>query len=183
MGDFVCPLKIGDCVNNTQICKIFFCSPQGGMRRSRRTKTLVLISDHTQQTQQTSGFINPFNPYLDRWTGPIFLYTGMGLKGDQSFYYRQNRTLYESDRNGVEVHLFEVFDKKKSYKYEYQGIVKLAGPPYEPYMTTQPDANGLPRKVCIFPLKKISAVEEQITVSKEDFDLLQELKKLIAQQK
>lgn len=110
------------------------------MRRSKTTNTLVLISDHTKN-----------NPYRDKWYGEIFHYTGMGLTGDQSFSYRQNKTLSESESNGVEVHLFEVFDSIEP-KYEYQGIVKLAD---VPYMSKQPDAAGNLRKVCIFPLKKV----------------------------
>ena len=39
----------------------------------------------------------------------MFLYTGMGLIGNQDFHYMQNKTLYESRTNGVTVYLFEVF--------------------------------------------------------------------------
>ena len=51
----------------------------------------------------------------------------MGQTGDQNLDYAQNKTLYESGDNGVEVHLFEVY---KSGEYIYQGIVNLAGEPY-----------------------------------------------------
>ncbi len=123
------------------ICEIFRSASQGGMRRSKRTNTLVLISDHTNK-----------NPYQDRWLGGILLYTGMGLVDNQSFQYRQNKTLSESNFNGVEVHLFEVLDDSTAAKYVYQGVMKLAG---RIFMARQPDANGNLRDACIFPLKKI----------------------------
>jgi hypothetical protein len=46
----------------------------GGMRRSLKTNTLVLISDRTKL-------------YKDRWENGIFHYTGMGRKGDQRLSY------------------------------------------------------------------------------------------------
>ena len=38
-------LKIGVEISNDEICALFKCSPQGGMRRSLETKTLVLVSN------------------------------------------------------------------------------------------------------------------------------------------
>jgi hypothetical protein len=64
-------LNSGDTINNSQLTDIFKCSPQGGMRRSRRTNTLVIVSDHTRGI------------YEDRWIDDILHYTGMGLEGDQ----------------------------------------------------------------------------------------------------
>ena len=144
-------LKLHERITNAEICAIFKCSPQGGMRRSKKTNTLILISDHTKN-----------NPYQDSWQGKIFHYTGMGLIGDQSFDYRQNKTLSESASNGVEIHLFEIFDSIDP-KYEYQGIVKLAG---EPYICEQPDANGNMRKVCIFPLAQVNHGSKFCSLSK-----------------
>ncbi len=77
----------------------------------------------------------------------------MGKVGDQTLSGNQNKTLAESDTNGVEVHLFEVDDPGK---YTYSGVVKLAG---KPYQETQPDDNGNPRKVWMFPIKKVSEVK------------------------
>ena len=76
--------------------------------------------------------------------------------------YRQNKTLSESASNGVEIHLFEIFDSIDP-KYEYQGIVKLAG---EPYICEQPDANGNMRKVCIFPLAQVNHGSKFCSLSK-----------------
>lgn len=128
-------LKIGDVITNHDICEIFQCGPQGGMRKSLRTNSLVIISDHTKDF------------YDDRWMGNILHYTGMGLKGDQSITFAQNKTLAESGTNGIDVHLFEVYKPKH---YAYSGRVELAE---SPYWETQLDIEGNSRKVVIFPLR------------------------------
>lgn len=86
-------LTIGMEINNDTLCEIFGCSSQGGMRRSKRTNTLVLVSNRVVST------------YSDDWDGDTLLYTGMGQKGDQSLTFAQNKTLAESNSNGVTVHL------------------------------------------------------------------------------
>ncbi len=128
-------IKPGDVIGNQQLSTLFSVGTQGGMRKSNKTNTLVLISDQTK----------PF--YKDEWDGDIFHYTGMGISGDQDINYAQNKTLTESNTNGIEVHLFEVFSPGK---YTYQGIAQLAGTPYE---KIQKDKDGNERKVVIFPLK------------------------------
>ena len=65
----------------------------------------------------------------------------MGLEGDQDIDGAQNKTLSESQTNGVEVFLFEVFD---AGNYIFRGQVELAD---EPYQEDQPDRNGNLRKV------------------------------------
>lgn len=83
------------------------------MRRSKATNSLVIISDHTKGL------------YEDKWFGDVLHYTGMGKNGgDQDLNFMQNKTLAESDRNGVEVHLFEVLVPTE---YIYRGLVSLAG--------------------------------------------------------
>lgn len=134
-------LKIGDILTNKQIQETFKCGNMGGMRRAKKTGTLVIISD------KTKGF------YHDKWEDGILLYTGMGKYGDQKLD-TQNKTLYESDTNGVEVHLFEVMKKTE---YTYRGVVKLAAAPYQ---TNQPDEEGRNRKVWMFPLKVAELGEE-----------------------
>lgn len=54
-------LEIGIDINNISLCDIFKCSPQGGMRRSKKTNTLVLISNRITST------------YTDTWDGDILL--------------------------------------------------------------------------------------------------------------
>ena len=87
----------GEILTNDDIHRIFQCSTQGGMRRSLRTNSLVIVSDHTKSI------------YEDRWSNEIFHYTGMGLEGDQSLSFAQNKTINESEKNYVDLFLFEVF--------------------------------------------------------------------------
>jgi 5-methylcytosine-specific restriction protein A len=103
-------LNIGEIIDNQQLCSIFKCSPQGGMRRSLRTNSLIII------TNQTKNF------YKDKWEGDILHYTGMGLIGDQSLKFAQNKTLAGSNINGVNVFLFVVIHPKE---YIFKGRVRL----------------------------------------------------------
>lgn len=127
-------LKPGTEISNKELCSIFKCAPQGGMRRSKATNTLCLISDHTKSL------------YDDKYIHGFMHYTGMGSVGNQSLEYMQNRTLNESQGNGVDVFLFEVF---KPGVYTYIGQVELKELPYQ---ESQIDSNGEPRKVWMFIL-------------------------------
>jgi 5-methylcytosine-specific restriction enzyme A len=147
MVNFNPHLNQGDVINNQELCDFFKCSTQGGMRRSKITNTLVIISNH----------INSI--YDDRWIGDEFHYTGMGMEGDQRLEFAQNKTLAESHKNQVDVHLFEVFKDKQ---YTYAGKVILSGIPYE---EQQQDQKGHQRKVWMFPLKLTSKMK--LTVLEE----------------
>jgi len=46
--DKIKQLISGTILNNKQLCEIFKCSPQGGMRKSNITNTLVLITNHIE---------------------------------------------------------------------------------------------------------------------------------------
>lgn len=127
----------GQTIDNNELVSIFKCSPQGGMRKSNKTNTLVVVSDHVKSI------------YDDKWEDGIHYYTGMGMIGDQSFDFRQNKTLFNSNSNGVSVYLFEVF---VSRTYTFIGQVVLAD---TPFFEEQPDENNNIRQVCIFPLKVI----------------------------
>lgn len=133
-------LQAGQILNNIELMEIFKCSPQGGMRRSHKTNSLILVSNHIESI------------YDDKWENNIFHYTGTGRNGDQSFSFSQNKTLLESNTNGITVYLFEVF---KQHQYTYQGVVKLAD---EPYFDKQPDENLKARRVCVFPLKLVQGI-------------------------
>lgn len=138
----------GQTINNEGLASIFLCAPQGGMRRSHRTNSLVLISDHTKSL------------YEDRWEDDIFHYTGMGKIGHQRIDFQQNKTLAESNDNVVEVYLFEVF---RETEYVFIGQVELA---QEPYQEEQLDEENNLRLVWIFPLKLISG-ETPVEIPKE----------------
>ncbi len=129
-------LQPGETINNAALTEIFQCSSQGGMRRSLKTNTLVIVSNHTKKL------------YEDRWdSSGVLHYTGMGMDGDQQIDFAQNKTLAESNRNGVDVYLFEVF---QSGLYTFIGKVELASTPYQ---EQQPDKNGVVRTVWIFPVR------------------------------
>ncbi len=137
-------LKIGEEIKNDRLCEIYKCSGQGGMRRSKKTNTLVIVSKHVRRI------------YDDRLIGETLHYTRMGLEGDQEIHRSQNKTLKESARNGVELHLFEKF---KETNYTFRGRVRLEDEPYE---EKQPDEKGNIRRVWRFQLK---------LVEKDDFTL------------
>jgi len=134
----------GEILTNDDIHRIFQCSTRGGMRRSLRTNCLVIVSDHTKSI------------YEDRWSNEIFHYTGMGLEGDQSLSFAQNKTINESEENNVDLFLFEVFE---SGKYIFQGKVRLAD---KPFVEQQPDNKNRSRNVWIFPLKLIDKVKSAV---------------------
>lgn len=153
-------LRIGDEITNDQVHKIFKCSTQGGMRQSNRLGVLVLISKHVNVT------------YQDKWENNILYYTGMGQEGNQQIE-RQNKTLYESRTNGVEVHLFTV---ERETVYTYKGIFELVK---DPYQDVQLDRNGNERLVWIFPIQR---VDQDIIVEEnqiEDQSLLDGLDKVL----
>lgn len=139
-NDLISKLDDGKEYTNDEICAIFKCSTQGGMRRSHSTGALVLTSHHD----------DPNNAYLDYWQGDILYYTGMGMEGDQDIEFAQNKTLANSGHNGVIVYLFEVFS---SGRYTYRGIVKLCG---EPFQKDELDFLGNKRKVWKFPLALVN---------------------------
>lgn len=143
-------LKINSIIDNHTLCKIFKCAPQGGMRRSHRTNTLVLISDRTKL-------------YEDKSENGIYHYTGMGQVGNQELK-SQNMTLAESRKNDISVHFFEVMKPKQ---YTYRGEVELVA---APYIDQQKDINGLMRNVWVFPLKKISDADNSWVQEIEEFE-------------
>lgn len=130
-------LEIGQVINNATLMDVFKCSQQGGMRKSNTTNTLVLVSDYTKGI------------YHDKWIGGVLHYTGMGLSGDQNIDYMQNKTLNESNHNGIDVHLFEVMDPGE---YTYCGHVELVS---NPYTEVQQDQNGMSRTVWMFPIRPV----------------------------
>lgn len=148
-------ISIGAELSNNELRQLYKCGNMGGMRRSKQTGTLVVVSDHTK------GF------YSDVWKNGILYYTGMGKIGDQILDGNQNRTLYNSNENGVELHLFEVLEKAR---YTYKGIVKLADVPYQ---DKQKDSSGKMRNVWIFPIKPVFSTNQS-----ESDDFEKEVRKL-----
>jgi 5-methylcytosine-specific restriction protein A len=151
-------LEPGAEIENGELCDIFKCSPQGGMRRSKTTGTLIVVSNHVESI------------YEDRWdSSDVLHYTGMGRDGNQSLSFFQNKTLAESRTNGVDVFLFEVHKPKV---YTYRGRVELSD---QPYSETQPDGEGNKRRVWMFPLRLVETAGPQ-PVPEEDHRANQERK-------
>ena len=130
-------LSIGQILKNTDLVEKFKCGNMGGMRRSKTTNTLVLVSDYTKGL------------YHDKWIGGVLHYTGMGKNGDQDINWAQNATLAKSGDNGVDIHLFEVID---AGEYIYCGRIELVD---KPYTETQPGEDGNSRKVWMFPIRPV----------------------------
>jgi 5-methylcytosine-specific restriction protein A len=149
---FIPEITIGEVVDNVRIVDEFLCSPQGGMRRSKKKNCLVLVSKHVASSTKI---------YDDKVIDGVYHYTGQGLNGDQSLSFAQNKTLAESSTNKVALHLFEVF---KNGQYIYVGMVKLAG---KPYRDKQEDQAGNERIVWIFPLKLVDSENPSGYLDKE----------------
>jgi len=143
-------IKQGAIINNDEVKDIFKCSGQGGMRRSKKTNSLILVSNNVKSL------------YTNRWDGEILNYTGMGATGDQELLGTQNKTLLESNDNGVCVYLFEVY---KPQQYTYRGEVELVSAPFQ---EIQKDSNNEDRNVWIFPIRlKNKEWDPELSVLKE----------------
>ncbi len=125
----------GEDYTNQEIVEAFKCGNMGGMRKSKQTNTLVIFDKHGQCY------------HADEWQGDTLNYTGMGKTGDQRIDYSQNKTLAESNTNGIKLHLFE---SHTPGAYNYSGEVELAA---DPFTATEPDVNGHDRTVIKFPLR------------------------------
>lgn len=146
-------LVVGNKYSNNEIANVFECSYMGGMRRSHKTNSLVLIAKHN----------NPL--YDDQWNNVgIFNYTGMGTIGDQSINFNQNKTLALSKQNGIKVYLFESY---KDNEYYYDGEVELYGSIFQ---AKEIDAKGNLRTVIKFPLKRIDSSKE-IVIDYDDVEI------------
>ena len=153
-------LHLGQIITNNELRQTFSCGMMGGMRRSKATNTLVIVSDHTKGL------------YEDKWYGDVLHYTGMGKKGDQDKNAAQNKTLNESNHNGVAVFLFEVFEENN---YIYRGQVRLVD---DPYQQKQIDDEGVFRNVWIFPVQSIDKSEISIDKSIIDKNYEKKVKKI-----
>lgn len=153
-------IKVGQTFTNQQVATLFKSTIYMGMRRSLETNTLVLVSDHTKL-------------YEDRWEGNVFHYTGMGKNGPQSLSFHQNKTLAESNTNGVDVYLFEVL---RPQEYIFMGQVELSGMPYQ---EKQFGEDKKLRTVWVFPLE-LSNGKMPIKLSKNLVEAKEEVREKLA---
>lgn len=82
--DFNPGLKIGQILKNADVVDTFKCGNMGGMRRSKATNTLVIVSDYTKGI------------YHDKWISGVLHYTGMGKNGDQDINWPRMRLLQQA---------------------------------------------------------------------------------------
>ena len=137
-------LKKGNEYTNKEISEIFGCSSQGGMRVSKKNKTITIISvlRHRSET-------NPYNDSMVKSDG-TFIYTGMGTKGDQVVNKtNQNGKVAFSEELGYRIFYFVSY---KANKYEFMGEAVNNG---NYYFANEADVNKQMRKVAKFPLKLI----------------------------
>lgn len=131
-------IKINQKFSNEDLVNTFKCANLGGMRKSKKTNSLILIINHTK------------NIYKDTEENGIINFVGMGTKGNQSLEFMQNKTLNNSNINNINLLLFEVLEKRK---YIYRRKVKLID---KPHIEKQQDCKKNMRDVYIFPLKIIN---------------------------
>lgn len=129
-------LKIGDKLDNKTIAELFKVTNQGGIRKSLVTKSVVLIAKFTDCL------------YKHKKDGNILDFVAMGKKGDQTLS-RQNKALFEAEKIGFSIHLFEMYNEGE---YTYEGIQKITG---DIKIERQLDELGEEREVLIFPLSRV----------------------------
>lgn len=129
-------LKIDSVLTNKEIAELFQVTNQGGIRKSKETKSVVLIAKMIPCV------------YKHKKDGEIFYFVGMGKKGNQSIT-RQNKALFEAQKYGCTIHFFELYEEGK---YIYKGIQEISG---DIGTEVQKDEEGNDREVLLFPLKRI----------------------------
>ncbi|MEH7403362.1 AAA family ATPase [Gottfriedia acidiceleris] len=130
-------LKKDTIISEQNLLELFKCSARGGMRRSLKTNSLVLLSFKGRK------------PYKDAVQDKeIWKFTGMGRSGDQKIDYMQNKTLLNSNESGVKVYLFTV----ENNEYKFVDRVLLAG---SPKTERQVGEDGKERDVLVFPLIEV----------------------------
>lgn len=105
-------LKAGEIITNRQLMDIFHCACEGGIRYSRKTRTIVLVVNTTKQ-----GLPNI-------WHDGILEFAGRPMKKDTGLT-GANRRLEEFLNANGDIFLFIV---KLPGKYEFLGRARAAGP-------------------------------------------------------
>ena len=133
---FIVPFSIGEIITNKTLYATFKCACEGGVRYSSAYQLLVLVSNFVDP-RHTGG----------KWQDNILYYTGSGKSGDQDIAKGTNKRLLTSLEGSTPIYYFEVYTQGK---YTYRGQVLAAG---EPFQREEPGADGIERKVWIFPLR------------------------------
>jgi hypothetical protein len=139
-------IQPGTELTSKELNGVFQGQEQGGMRYSRTTNSLVLVTDH----KKLSGT----SIYGDEWIDGVLHYRGTGQRGDQSIDFAGNSRLVHAAGSDTGVHLVE---RKARGRYRYLGRVALAG---DPYRRNELDVEGNMRLAWVFPLQLVNAVAE-----------------------
>jgi len=130
-------------LTSKELRSVFQGQEQGGMRYSKATNSLVLV---THPKKLSAAAI-----YGDEWVEGALHYRGTGQRGDQSLSFAGNSRLMNAATADTGVHLVE---RRGSGRYRYLGRVGLAG---DPYRRNEADVDGNMRQVWVFPLQLLSA--------------------------
>ena len=135
-SNFKVPFSSGEIITNKTLYTTFKCACEGGVRYSSTYQLLVLVSNFVDP-RHTGG----------KWEKNILYYTGSGKSGDQDIAKGTNKRLLTSLETSTPVFYFEVYTQGQ---YTYRGQVVSAAPPFQ---RQEPGADGVERKVWIFPLR------------------------------
>ena len=136
-------IRPGTELNSKELNDIFRGQQQGGMRYSKATNSLVLVTDR----KKLSGT----SIYGDEWIDDVLHYRGIGQRGDQSLEFAGNAKLMHAQSDDTGLFLVE---RTKHARYRYLGRVELTG---DPYRRNEPDADDRMRLVWVFPLRSVDA--------------------------
>jgi hypothetical protein len=80
-------LRIGQTINNAELVEIFQCGNMGGMRRSRATNTLVIVSDYTKGLYQDKWILESIQGFVELGSDnrPCYLFNGQWYVFDEKF--------------------------------------------------------------------------------------------------
>jgi hypothetical protein len=144
-------IRPGTELTSKELNDIFRGQQQGGMRYSKATNSLVLVTDR----KKLSGT----SIYGDEWIDDVLHYRGTGQRGNQSLDFAGNAKLVHAQRDDTGVFLVE---RSKHARYRYLGRVELAG---DPYRRNEPDADKKMRLVWVFPLRPVDAEAPTVEVA------------------
>jgi hypothetical protein len=151
---FLPDIQPGTELTSRELNDIFKGQQQGGMRYSKTTNSLVLVTDHKKFSQASI--------YGDEWIEGVLHYRGTGQRGDQDISFAGNGRLVQAGNARTAVHLAERSGKGR---YRYLGQVDLAD---EPYRRNEIDVEGNMRLVWVFPLRLVDGAAEAAVLQPTD---------------
>ncbi|KJY23360.1 MULTISPECIES: hypothetical protein [unclassified Streptomyces] len=142
----------GIITNRDEIADSFNCGKAQGIETAREAEKIFLFSDPA--AGHSFGYTFDGRADDDEY-GPLYLYTGRGLVGDQSLTDR-NKTLRLHVEKGYEVHLFvadgKVSDDSDALRQRYIGQMTID--PIDPvHVRRAPDQKKNMRNVLVFRLR------------------------------